>query len=249
VLLAPKLADDAFERMGTPRPVTPRTITPRPVSPAVSEWELRADKDPAGSVKPVLDLTDRAERFVLKIKNGLFHTANDELWNTEGEEAKFVMRRDTTIVGSTKFRENGLSVHHSSFTREPVATAGLAVVKEGVLKYLICDSGHYGPTPRMMAQFLRKLKSEGVALEGVLVGFHDANPDEFVWVRAEDALHLTNSTPLGPLAVTPGPDRSGKKAKSVLSRSSTHSTLAASIYERRKSSIDNSGGLQRSQNP
>jgi hypothetical protein len=199
--------------------VSPLPGLPPPATTA--GWRLRRDSNPEATRARVLDLNDRWRDFALRIIDGLLCTASGLPWDTAGQEAKFVLCPDRGLIGSVKFKENGLSLHHSSFTRGAVAAAGLAVVSGGRIVYLICDSGHYGPTPLMMAQFLRFVAKQGVALDDVRVGFHGKDPEAFVWLRAEDVLALRDDdADLEALAVA-GPDRSGKKSKQALSRTST----------------------------
>lgn len=193
--------------------------------------KLLPDTDPAGTRSRVLDLTDRAPRFVIGVSGQRLRTRDGALWDTHGEEAKFVMGEDCVVYGSVKFREQGKSLHHSSFLREPVAAAGLAVAEAGVLKYLICDSGHYQPTPQHMAQFLRHLSAAGAPLAGVRVGFHGTAGDDFVWIKAEDCLELEEDADLERYGVA-GPDRTGKKDKASLSRSTTASRRSSTALSR-----------------
>ena len=121
----------------------------------------------------VIDLTHKAvTRYRVQPRLGRLFDAKDQLWDTGGRCAKFVMRPDGVLFAAVKERSGKRSLHHSSFVRGPVAAAGLIYVRSGMLIYAICESGHYQPTPAMMAQFLERLVQHGFELRGLPVGFH-----------------------------------------------------------------------------
>ncbi|HET6343858.1 MAG TPA: hypothetical protein VFH51_02950, partial [Myxococcota bacterium] len=221
---APPVKAPASEPTPPTSPVDARCVPPTQAAlepPAArAGWPLLRDSAPEATRERVLNLRSRWGDFLLEAREGLLCAADGRPFDTAGQEAKFVLCPERGLLGAVKFKEDGLSLHHSSFTSGDVNAAGLAVVAAGRVVYLICDSGHYNPTPVTMARFLAYLADRGIPLEGIRVGFHGRDPDAFVWLRAEDVRRLGDDVDLEQLAV-PGPNRAGKKTKQALSRSST----------------------------
>lgn len=139
---------------------------------------LQPDSNLPKTQTHVIDLTHEAmTRYRVQPRLGRILDAKDQLWDTEGRCAKFVMRPDGVLFAAVKSttsepKDRKRTLHHSSFVRGRIAAAGLICVRGGELTYAICESGHYRPTPAMMGQFLHTLHRHGFDLRSLPVGFH-----------------------------------------------------------------------------
>lgn len=158
------------------------------------------DLAPRTTDEKVLDLKPTAGKYAVTVSQGRFAGASGESYTTRSDkgtvkEAKFVMTPQGAIFASVKFSEkldgSKRSLHHSSFTAEPVAAAGLIKIRNGKLIYVICDSGHYQPDAIHTRRFLQSMQKRGVQLAGLPVGFFDAkkptHDDPVYWY---DAAHV-----------------------------------------------------------
>ncbi len=104
--------------------------------------------------------------FVMAV-DGSIYVAN------EGAEAK---------AGASENNAEQWRFNHSSFVRgKPVAAAGELWLKDGVLKGITDNSGHYRPGIAEMMQVLRHFQSAGVDISQVLIDLHvDADTVETV---------------------------------------------------------------------
>jgi hypothetical protein len=98
-----------------------------------------------------------------------FDTTAGQSLHPGGEgRAIFVMDEHGSFYASN-FHAKG-QFHHSSLAAgQPVAAAGELVVKDGVLKMLTDQSGHYWPTTDFSAQAIEALKRLGIDMSGVQV--------------------------------------------------------------------------------
>ena len=131
----------------------------------------------------ILTEAERAE-FLVSARGGRLVAADGRPFDSGGQLAKFVMTDMGAFYAGVKRVWPGRgALHHSSFTRGPVAGAGLAAVADGRITCLVCDSGRYQPTPRMMAQVLEELARSSFVLPGLPVGFHVGR--DLAWYDAE----------------------------------------------------------------
>lgn len=91
---------------------------------------------------------------------------------------------------------------HSTFLAgEPVAAAGMIIIRDGKVAYIDNVSGHYLPNPLHLAQAIHALQLKGVPVEGLKVGIRrDART--FDQLTLGSRLHVVpNSAPAHPCSV------------------------------------------------
>jgi hypothetical protein len=84
------------------------------------------------------------------------------------------------FIGPDFLKVNGkrVQINHSSYAAgHDVICAGMISIKNGVLKAISNNSGHYTPDTNKLTELLRWLESEGVDLRGVLV-YDQAQPQQ-----------------------------------------------------------------------
>ena len=186
------------QRNESPAP-SPAPLHPLTVPAVVTFPAVKKDGKPATTSNRVINLTGCGSQYGIALHNGLVCREAGEPWDTNGHRAKFVMQADGSLFAGIKFRnDSGKTLHHSSFTRQPVAAAGLMVVDKGRLRFCICESGHYEPTPEMMGQFLRQIARNGMDISGLPVGFHLNDSKEDVHLAWYDGLRCQRACPAHP---------------------------------------------------
>lgn len=120
------------------------------------------------------------KNYLLRIdKNGKFFYANRSPNEVE-VYGKFVMDGKGDIyfasyqeLGTCKL-EKGFLLNHASFLAGgPVAMAGILTFKEGKIKEVINNSGHYRPPKEFFNQFLKELSEKGVKYKFTVKSFVD----------------------------------------------------------------------------
>lgn len=197
--------------------------------------QLHTDLNLPKTQTNVIDCTHKAmTHYRVQPRLNRILDAKDQLWDTGGRCAKFVMRPDGVVFAAVKDKSVGpqgpkgkpaaghvakRTLHHSSFVRGPIAAAGLMCVRSGALLYAICESGHYQPTPAMMAQFLHTLARHGFDLHGLPVGFH-LGQRGLCWFEAAYVLEHATEEELTAAREQPAPVsfRGTSEARSIAAR-------------------------------
>lgn len=130
--------------------------------------------------QPVQYLTkEQAVTYQLRIKDGIFYDVNTRvLCPTNYCEGIIVVDANGQIFFST-FSEKG-KFHHSSLVQgRPVLFAGDAVFKDGLLKVIDNQSGHYHPEVRAFKFLIQALKNAQVTDYIVGIPYRDLHhPDK-----------------------------------------------------------------------
>ncbi|KAJ0400677.1 hypothetical protein P43SY_005450 [Pythium insidiosum] len=110
------------------------------------------------------------EKFALTIRDGrVFHVLSQEIVES-GEEGWIFVLRDGVLYGGQKETKKIPRIHHTSFVAgECVQTAGMMVIKNGVIETIYPHSGHYRPSEHELLVLLRFLVAQGVDMSHVKV--------------------------------------------------------------------------------
>ena len=162
-----------------------------------SEWlpKARASKDPSHAYKVaeleknrVAYLKGRGNRkpYLIRVRGGRVFTASGKPFHTGDHSTAFSGKGWAIFVMSPARHVYSGShdvgkFHHSSFlSGGPVLSAGEWVVRNGEVLAVTAKSGHYKPSTQMFYQMLRKLKRNGVDLNGIAAcPMPFANPQVF----------------------------------------------------------------------